>query len=253
MSVASGDLVLRVFIDPPADGVTNMAIDECLLAATAGGGAATLRLYRWSPPTLSLGCFQKLADPGRADPALAELPVVRRITGGGAIVHADELTYSLLLPAGHALAGERPADLYTWMHQRLAEALAALGGRTRFQGGDKVLTGRAGPFLCFESHAPYDLMIGGAKLAGSAQRRTRRGVLQHGSLVLNRTHRVQPSASVAEHLGRPVTFDEVAAAVLAAIAATGVALGEAVPSRVDDDALREFRAKHADRAWVGRW
>ena len=246
------DTALRVFIDPALDGVTNMAIDECLLASVSDGGAATLRLYRWSPPTLSLGCFQKLGDPARARPALAALPVVRRITGGGAIVHADELTYALALPAGHPLAGERPADLYTWMHRRLAEALASLGASTRFQGGEKVLTGRAGPFLCFRSHAPYDLMIGAEKLAGSAQRRTRRGVLQHGSLVLNRTHPVQPSASVAEQVGGPVAFDAVAVAVLAAIAAAGVRLEDAGPSEVDNVALREFRAKHADRAWVDR-
>ncbi len=253
MSDPAGETILRVFIDPPCDGVTNMAIDECLLAAAADGGAATLRLYRWAPPTLSLGCFQKLADPARARPPLAVLPVVRRITGGGAIVHADELTYALALPAGHRLAGERPADLYTWMHRRLAEALAALGALTRFQGGEKVLTGRAGPFLCFRSHAPYDLMAGGEKLAGSAQRRTRRGVLQHGSVVLNRTHPVQPSASVGEQVGETAGFDTLADALLTAIAAAGVRLQPPVPSQVDADALRAFRAKHADQAWVGRW
>ncbi|MFW6154040.1 MAG: lipoate--protein ligase family protein [Planctomycetota bacterium] len=252
MRALRGDTALRVFIDPAADGVSNMAIDECLLAAVADGGGGALRLYRWAPPTLSLGCFQKLADPARGHPDLAALPVVRRITGGGAIVHADELTYALALPLDHPLAGARPADLYTWMHRRIAEALAALGGRTRLQGGDTVLTGRAGPFLCFRAHAPYDLMVGGEKLAGSAQRRTRRGVLQHGSLVLRRTHPVQPSASVAEQVGRPVVFDDVAATLLAAIATAGVTLREAGPSQVDAEALRAFRAKHADRAWVAR-
>ncbi|NQU76230.1 MAG: hypothetical protein HQ546_07960 [Planctomycetes bacterium] len=120
---------MRLFIDPPQDGPTNMAVDGCLLAQAALGGPGLLRLYRWTTATLSLGYFQHYDDPARQSGPLAELPVVRRCTGGGAILHADELTYCMALPTDHPLAGRTPADLYVWMHERIAEAVSVLGGR----------------------------------------------------------------------------------------------------------------------------
>ena len=243
---------LRLFVDAPCDGPTNMAIDDCLLAAIAAGAAPALRLYRWREPTLSLGYFQSFADPARSRPEIAALPVVRRVTGGGAILHADELTYSMALPIDHPLVGDQPARLYTWMHDRIAEATAALGGATAPKGGDRPLSGRGGPFLCFRRHAPFDLMADGEKLAGSAQRRTRRGVLQHGSVILSRTHPVQPSASISETVGGAVGFDEFAEALIAAVTTAGVSMDGATPTPVDAGELATHRNRHADDAWLRR-
>ncbi len=240
---------LRLFVDLAHDGPTNMAIDACLLAA-AEAGAATLRLYRWSPPTLSLGYFQCFDDPARRQGALASLPVVRRCTGGGAILHADELTYSLALPNTHSLAGRRAEDLYSWAHERVAEATAMLGGAARPKGGDEPGSARGGPFLCFLRHARFDLMAGAAKLAGSAQRRAKTALLQHGSVVLRRTHPAQPSGSVSESVGRVVTFEQFADAMVAAIRAVGVTLSEPTASQVDLVALDAERQTHLSDRWL---
>jgi len=242
---------LRLFIDPPFDGPANMAVDDCLLDEVAAGDPPALRLYRWDPPTLSLGRFQRYDDPARSAPGLAALPVVRRVTGGGAILHADELTYSLALPVDHPLAGRRPADLYAWMHDRIAAAVASLGGHAAAKGGGR-LTARGGPFLCFQRHAPFDLMAGPAKLAGSAQRRTRRGLLQHGSVVLIRSHPIQPSGSLADLIGRQVGFEAFAEALVAAVSEAGVRLTPPEPSAVDPARLAAHRRRHVDADWLRR-
>lgn len=243
----------RLLIDPPLDGPTNMAVDACLLAEAEQEALAALRLYRWARPTVSLGYFQRYDDLARRDGSLAALPVVRRVTGGGAILHADELTYSLALPAGHALAGDRPEQLYAWMHARIAEAAALLGGRTEPK-GDGAASARGGPFLCFECAARFDLVAGPGreKLAGSAQRRTRAGVLQHGSVVLARTHPVQPSAALDELLGRAVSFDEFAAALASAVRTAGLLLGDPRPSEPAADRLAAEIARFAGEEWTKR-
>src|SRR5882724_9809402 len=94
---------LRLIIDPPAHGAWNMAVDEALLESAAVDGIATLRLYQWSEPTLSLGYFQPAAD-RQTHPASRECPLVRRASGGGAILHDRELTYSLAIPEKSARA-----------------------------------------------------------------------------------------------------------------------------------------------------
>jgi len=242
-------IALRLFADPPRDGPTNMAIDECLLDAVAEGGPPTLRLYRWEPATLSLGYFQRYDDPARGG-VLAELPVVRRVTGGGAIVHADELTYSLALPIDHRLTGAGPEPLYVWMHERIAEAVTALGGRAEPKGAAPCDAAR--PFLCFRRHACFDLMTGPQKIAGSAQRRTKGGVLQHGSVVLRAVPPIQPGAGVGEAVGRSVSFEAFAAALVSALTAAGVTLGAPTESIVAADALARHRRRHTGRQWLRR-
>ena len=242
----------RLFIDLPTNGPANMAVDDCLLAEASAGGPPTLRLYRWALPTLSLGYFQSHDDPARSADGLAALPVVRRITGGGAIVHADELTYSLALLIDHPFAGRRPADLYIWMHDRIAEAVARLGGRTAAKGGDGLVSGRGGPFLCFECHAPFDLMTGSAKLVGSAQRRTRHAVLQHGSVILRRTHPVQPSGSLSDLIDRDIDFDTFAEVLIDAVCGAGVQLERLGPSWVDEAQWQTYRRRHTDPRWLHR-
>jgi lipoate-protein ligase A len=174
----------QLLIDPPADGPWNMAVDEVLLAAAADG-RCSLRFYRWQPPTLSLGYFQALDDRHRHAASLG-CPVVRRSSGGGAIVHDREITYSVALPGGHPLAIGR-MRLYQTVHQTLIEVLAAAGIRAELYRQTPQQAECACPFLCFQRRAAGDVVVGTVKVAGSAQRRLQGAVLQHGSVLLGRS------------------------------------------------------------------
>ena len=218
-----GGASLRLLVDQPADGLTNMAIDEAMLAAVGAGEAPpTLRLYRWRPATLSLGYFQSFADLAEQSAQVRAIPVVRRTTGGGAILHADELTYSLVLPGGDGQAGAGAAELYTLMHglivvavEALAPAAAPVSECGAEAADESSAGGRGGPFLCFARRSRHDLLAGDDKLAGSAQRRTPQALLQHGSVILSRSYADQPSASLAQIAGRDVTFRQAAMAIIA--------------------------------------
>jgi len=171
----------RLLIDPPATGPWNMAVDEALLEHAASGGW-TLRFYAWSEPTLSLGYFQTHHDRQTHISSLG-LPMVRRASGGGAIVHDQELTYSLSGPtesASSAAAQRR----FRAIHAVWVEVLAALGAEAHLYQAALSDPHATGPFLCFERRAEGDVLVDGFKVAGSAQRRRRGAVLQHGSVLL---------------------------------------------------------------------
>lgn len=155
-----------------------MAYDGALLDGALARGEVILRLYRWTRPTLSLGYFQKTLPPELPLP-LRRLDRVRRLSGGGAILHHHEWTYSCVVPPGHPLARESVA-LYEAVHGALIAALEQLGVTAR-------LRGRAldeNPFLCFLRGDPRDIVVQGKKVTGSAQRRRRGAILQHGSVLL---------------------------------------------------------------------
>jgi lipoate-protein ligase A len=178
---------LRLLIDLPLEGVANMARDEALLEGVeAGHSPPTLRLYAWREPTLSLGYFQKSSEVAAQSDRLRALPVVRRLTGGGAILHDLEVTYCLALPTSHALLNEGSTHLYELAHAAVV-ALAREQGINAATGECATIgcgNAQRGPFLCFSRHHPLDVLVAGRKLAGSAQRRTRGGLIQHGSLIL---------------------------------------------------------------------
>lgn len=187
---------VRVIHDGPLDGPGNMARDEALLARVGlGESPPTLRTYRWMPPTISLGYFQRFGEYADLPPPAGQLAVVRRLTGGGAILHDQELTYSLVLPAKHPLAAGAER-LYALVHDALIECLKHHGVTAYRGAADDGSTAARGPFFCFARRHPLDVLIGEEKLAGSAQRRTRAAVLQHGSIVLKRRFPQQPSAEL---------------------------------------------------------
>jgi lipoate-protein ligase A len=171
---------VRVLPLAAADGAHNMAADEVLLQSAAAG-QATLRFYTWSEATLSLGYFQPAAA-RLSDPRLAALPYVRRPTGGGALVHHHELTYALALPErAYRLARE---PWLSRMHDIILRALRTQGVRNglsleaeRRKGWEQA--------LCFQQLTPGDLIYRGSKVAGSAQRRQRQALLQHGGILLS--------------------------------------------------------------------
>jgi lipoyl(octanoyl) transferase len=175
----------RVIVEEqPASGAWNMAVDEALLETAVGGGPATVRWYSWQEATLSLGHFQDM-EGARRDPRFRELPVVRRLSGGGAVVHHHELTYSCTLPAWHPLARDA-RQLYGLVHGRIIEILAGSGFAATLRGGEPA-PDRATKFLCFGRDDDFDVVLARQKVLGSAQRRRKGAVLQHGSLVLRRS------------------------------------------------------------------
>lgn len=158
-----------------------MAVDEALLESARGPASVpTLRWYGWEVPTLSLGYFQSTS--ARPD-SLADLPLVRRLTGGGAIVHDRELTYSLVYPA-NTWPRERHLDLVREFHRFVAEAIRHETKVPFGAGHGAEKEGESKPFLCFERRADVDLVLETSKVVGSAQR-VRGGILlQHGSILL---------------------------------------------------------------------
>lgn len=243
---------LRVLHDPPLDGPSNMARDEALMTCVGSAQSPpTLRLYQWDPPTISLGYFQHYSDYELLPPPAGELPVVRRLTGGGAILHDLELTYSLALVIGHSLLADGPSRLYELAHDAVIETLASLG-LTAGRCGTSDDSGAAkGPFFCFQRRHCYDVLLGGHKIAGSAQRRTRTAVLQHGSIVLANRFAQQPTAVVV----RP--FEESIRGVRSAMVETFARIS-GVPCMsggwTDEEiaAAETLHEKYAGDAWTRR-
>ncbi len=195
----------RLIVDPPAPGAWNMAVDEVLLDWTARAGRCCLRFYQWDPPTLSLGYFQLPADRS-VHGASAECELVRRASGGGAILHDRELTYAFTAPAAHPLARRR-RYLYETIHHTLIEVLADLGVEAACSAGSREPAARQ-PFLCFQRRSVGDLLVGDTKIAGSAQRRVRGAVLQHGSVLLRRSACAPELGSLEEAAGLVLTAEE---------------------------------------------
>lgn len=162
-----------------------MAVDEALLLSDEFNGI-TLRFYEWSEPTLSLGYFQALAERDQHT-ASQKCTVVRRASGGGAILHDQELTYSIIAPVVQRF-GATAVELYDVAHQSLCEVLSKWNINARLCSSEDVLTlGAAEPFLCFQRRSRGDVLLGEHKICGSAQRRHQARVLQHGSLLLGRS------------------------------------------------------------------
>jgi lipoate-protein ligase A len=172
----------------------NMALDEALLVLPRS--EPTLRFYTWRPAVLSLGYFQRAADVPNLERAKA---AVRRLTGGGAIHHANELTFSIGAPQEHPLYAGAVRGSYERVHAAIAEALAELGVSARLRGGEPLPTDRAAGGMCFERSTALDLAWDDAKGVGSAQRRTRGRVLHHGSIKLGRSELDDSVATVRAH------------------------------------------------------
>lgn len=190
------------------DGPSNMAADDTLLHSAADAGIASLRFYGWRTPTTSLGYFQPAA-PARALPGLEDLPWLRRPSGGAALVHHHELTYALAIPAGPTW---QPRGL-SWlirMHQVIQGTLAGLGVHARLC----EVEVKQGPVLCFLHHTPGDLLLGSNKITGSAQRKQRGALLQHGSILLAQSNFAPVLAGIAELTGRSLSPDQLRSALL---------------------------------------
>ncbi len=213
----------------------NMAMDEALLLTAAGRELPILRFYRWeAPTTVSIGYVQ------RADAVPPGYAFVRRPTGGGVVYHDHDFTYSVAVPDGHWLTGLDRTASYDWINRSVQQGLRSL--RLAADLADQEIDHQVdrGSMVCFTNPTKYDLLLAGRKIAGSAQRRTREGILHQGSL----------------HFGGPlpVARDQLAAALEAGFAT--VLNLELAPFEPGTDLLafaeELAREKYASPLWNGR-
>jgi len=178
----------RLLMHPPARGAWNMAVDEALLEAVGRGDSLpTLRLYDWSPACLSLGYAQSYCEVDAPRLQAHGWEVVRRATGGRAILHVDELTYSVTAPPGEPRVQGSVLESYRRLAGALVAAVRALGLPVEIEEhapNTPAASAEKGP-VCFEVPSAYEIVVDGKKLIGSAQARKRHGVLQHGTLPLH--------------------------------------------------------------------
>ena len=252
----------RLLLTPAAGGAHNMALDEALMSRARETGEFTLRVYSWSAPTLSLGRNQSARRLYDLDRIRARgLRVVRRPTGGRAILHHREITYSVTAPSGDA------GDLrqsYDRINRVLIAGLERLGLQPRIA----TPTERAaapGPSPCFDAPSAGELVLDGRKLAGSAQWRSDGALLQHGSilveddqssladLILGAQGSVPPPATLAGALGHSPTPGTLADALADAVreledpAARALTLEPEVRARAD-----ALVVQYEDDAWTWR-
>jgi len=246
-----------------------MAVDEAILRAVAAELVPpTLRLYAWQPACLSLGRAQPLADVDRGALRAAGFDLVRRPTGGKAILHADELTYSLIAPEKEPRVAGGIVESYRRLSAgpvRALERLGAAGIETDLRAERRASEGP----VCFEEPSAYEITAGGRKLVGSAQMRAQGAVLQHGALPLwgdiarictLLTAHLDPTrvraraATVEEALGRAVAWDEAAEALAAGFAeALNLRLEPGTLTDKERDWAEELRVeKYAAEEWTGR-
>jgi len=227
----------RLLMTDPGSGARNMALDEAIFRARAEGLVPpTLRLYSWQPPAVSLGRFQELDD--RIDLAAIRARgygLVRRPTGGRAILHSDEITYSVVVRETDIRNGQALMTSYQEISRGIEAGLSLLGVQATM-GGERGGNERreALPTICFAKAARCDLVAEGRKVVGSAQTRSRGTILQHGSIPLTldlddllavlpgrraedletRREKLRRAAcGVADVVGRAVTCGQVAAAI----------------------------------------
>ncbi len=174
----------RLLITSPTDGATNMAIDEAILYALAeGNGQPTLRFYAWSPPCLSLGYNQHWQDVNETACQRMGYTWVRRATGGRAILHTNELTYSIITRSDDPHVAGGVVESYRQLSRGLLLGLRRLGAQAAQSKGNMPKNPAQGA-ACFDTPSHYEVTLNGKKLIGSAQVRRKGMVLQHGTLPL---------------------------------------------------------------------
>lgn len=252
----------RLLDTPPAPGAWNMAVDDALAESVRAGGPPVLRVYRWNPPCLSLGRNQPTDGYDREEIARRGLDVVRRPTGGRAVLHHRELTYSVAAREGE-LGGPRQA--YAAINRALVAGLRRLGVPAHLQpaGTERAPLPSLAP--CFEQPVEGEVTAAGRKLVGSAQRTERGVMLQHGSLPIEddqsavaallradaRGPAPEPPATLADLLGAAPTWDALVDALAAGWAETlCVALRRDDVTGEEERGAEGFRVRYEDPAWT---
>jgi lipoyl(octanoyl) transferase len=250
-------------LTPSLDGASNMALDEALMLRAARTGEGVFRVYGWSAPTLSLGRNQRAV--GCYDLAMAKalgVEFVRRPTGGRALLHDHEITYSATIPLADADA-EGAHAAYAFINRVLLGALRHLGVAAAPASGTRAI--RPGLRPCFDVPAEHEIAIGGRKLVGSAQWRHGGSLLQHGSILVRddqpmisrllkaRPAVTPPAATLAESLGFEPSAEQVALSILESLEEES---GRRVQAFEPDEGLeadaRRLRETYHDESWTWR-
>jgi lipoate-protein ligase A len=212
------------------DGATNMAIDEAVLESVVAGRAGpTLRFYAWHPPCVSIGFGQPISDVDRAACLARGWDVIRRPSGGKAILHVDELTYSVCAPPDEPRVAGGIVESYGRLVTGLLAGLRGLGLEPAEAKPEYAPEQEAEGPVCFDGPARYEITVAGRKLVGSAQARPKGGILQHGTMPLTgditriidglvwngpaaarsaRERLSRRALTLQEALGRAVTFEQ---------------------------------------------
>jgi len=256
----------RLIIDNPCEGATNMARDEAIAALHAAGATPpTLRLYQWRPACLSLGRFQRSGEVDQEACARHGVAIVRRPSGGRALLHDHELTYAIVARDDHPLlGGESILASYRQISLALRDGLRRLGVAAELTPVERERRA-GGSAACFDAPASYELTFGGRKLVGSAQTRRSGVLLQHGAIPLT-PHasrlatllRYAPAdldakmIALSEAGGQTVGFEELAQALVAGFAATwGIEFAPGALSDAEQAAEQQLRAeRYADASWT---
>lgn len=247
----------RMLLTEPMSGAENMAGDMALMDRARSTGEAVLRVYSWSEPTLSFGRNQKTSGYDREAIRDAGIGVVRRPTGGRAILHHREITYSVTAPAA---PGERIGTAYDWINALLVSALRSLGVPAELA-PRTVRSPAPDEHPCFFTATPGEITARGRKLVGSAQYREDGAILQHGSIliaddqssiaVFGGVAAAVPPATLEQIVGRAPAPAELHAALRESLEREGLA-----PSTLDADELASSMAGHAaafgDPQWTWR-
>ena len=211
--------LVRIIVDEPAPGHINMAIDEALLESVDSGGPPVFRLYSFSPATLSVGRFQKTRSLFDFEALRRDgIEFVRRPSGGQAVLHSDEITYSCVIGRGH-LEGFSKRGVYRYVIPLLISGLNRVGIRDA-RSITNIRGERSDPD-CFATGGEYEVDNSRRqKLIGSAQMITKTAVLQHGSIPISEAYRSisryfaesnrteADASSLSEELGRPIAFHD---------------------------------------------
>ena len=228
-----------------ADPAFNMGLDEALLESAED--PPTVRFYSWRPDTLSLGYFQRFEDVPGTDAAGA---VVRRITGGGAIHHVRELTFSIAARLDHPLYQGPIAESYARVHAAIRKALAEVGVPAEIRGARDLVSDREGTGMCFHKSSAIDLVWGERKGVGSAQRRKGGRVLHHGSIKLG-TSPLEGSIATADEHSASLTAETFAPFLRRAFEESfEVALEAAVPSPDERTRAKLLGKRYVDPAFI---
>ena len=252
----------RLLLSPPLDGPGNMALDHALMVRARRTGESVLRVYEWSAPVLSLGRNQRaLGAYDDAELMRRAIAVVRRPTGGRALLHHREITYSVTAPV---TAGESLGAAYHRVNRLLLHALASLGVAAALaRPRTRAMTPSAIP--CFAEPAFGEIVVADRKLAGSAQWREDGALLQHGSIIVDDDQAIlplvmrvppdpsPPPATLRDALGRAPAAREVAEALFTSVRQLEDAAASALAScEVDALDAHSFADHYRDPAWTWR-
>jgi len=256
----------RLLDTPPGSGAWNMALDEALIGSVSAGAPPALRFFRWSPACLSLGRNQPARGLYDLDAIRSRgLDVVRRPTGGRAVLHDRELTYSVVVPAD-LLGG--PRRCYAAVNRALVRGLRRLGVDAALQPRDGRRAAMPSLAPCFGDAAEGEVVVGGRKLVGSAQRRDGAVLLQHGSLLLagdqsavgmllrggaEPANGAPPPVTLVEVLGTVPEWEDLTRSLVSGWQEEfGAGLVPGLPSDDEDRRAADLVARFRDPAWTWR-